>query len=96
MKYLELLCEDGSRYRIPAQIIAENRARYYAEKDGGTDTYADELAYTLSSDYELTDWATGNMNWPDVEAVAVKVESAASLDMQEQWNCGEKEIVDDD
>lgn len=94
MKYLDLLCTDGSRYRIPAQFIAEHRARYYAEKDGGTDTYADELAFTLSSNYELTDWAGGNMDWEDVAAVAVKVEEPEPLDMQEQWNTAEKEIVE--
>ena len=92
-KSLEMKCSDGTRYRIPAQFIAENRARYYAARDKDT-SFEEELAFTLGDHYELTDWASNNMNWADLAVVAVKVEEPRDLDLQEEWLNSEKKIVD--
>lgn len=101
MKKLRVTMLDQSRWDVPAQIIAENRARYCATHDSGEEsgaeydkTYAEELSYTLKQDDELMDWAANNMNWSDVSASATRVQEASKeTDFQEGWVNGEKEVV---
>lgn len=57
--------QNGYEWAIPAEVIASNRAEYY--KDDGYDA---EYKYTMESDYEISDWFFGNMDWEDVEKVA--------------------------
>ena len=83
---------DGTRYDVPAKVIAEDRAKYYAENDPDT-TYNEEYEYTMQDDYELKDWAANNMNWKDVKNVAKKVEEEIDVDFQEGWVNGDKEVV---
>jgi len=95
---------DGSQYDVPADIIASNRAAYYAEHDTGTTSgpkydkvFKKEYDYTISSDDEIIDWSANNMNWSDVKNLAQKVEDSGNLsaeDFQEGWINGEKEIVE--
>ena len=68
---------DGKLYKIPARFIAERRARYYAELDTGTKTgeefdkvFEEEVEFALANAFEITDWASNNENWSDVEDVA--------------------------
>lgn len=63
---------DGSKWDVPAVLIAENRASYYAKHDTGEESgveydrkYAEELDYTLRKGDELMDWAANSMNWSD-------------------------------
>jgi hypothetical protein len=95
MKYLRVEMEDGSEYDIPVSVIAENRAEMYKDEFGG------DIQRSLSEDtnplfesdsYEIEDWAANNMNWIDVESVAVRV-SNGSVDFQEGWLNGDKKIV---
>jgi hypothetical protein len=96
MKYLRVTMPDGSKWDVPARVIAENRARYYAKIDPNT-TYEGEFDYTMSNNYELKDWAAGNMNWSDVEDHAKRVAvPPLEPDYQEGWVNGEKEIVERD
>jgi hypothetical protein len=63
---------DGSIYGCEAKLIADNRARYYAEREAereGADyhrVYAEEMAYALGDDVVLTDWAQDNMDADDI------------------------------
>jgi len=91
-KYLRVTMPDGSRYDVPARIIAENRAEYYAENDPDTN-YKDELDFALQDDCELRDWASDNMDWAFVKDRAVKVEEEVEVDFQEGWLNGDQEIV---
>lgn len=92
MKYLRVTMPDGSRWDVPAGLIAANRAAYYADQG---DNYEEEYDYTMSDDYQLTDWAANNMNWSDVQHVAVEVaREGDAVDYQEGWVNGEKEIVE--
>ena len=61
MKYLAVKLANGEVWGYPAELIAKDRATYYAENDEDT-TYEEEYNYTLSSDYEIGDWAGNNMN----------------------------------
>jgi hypothetical protein len=101
-KYLEVIMPDGSKWDIPAKIIAENRAKYYAEHD--TDkTSGEEFDKVFKEEVELLlndpdgedviiDWAANNMNWSDVKDFAVKV-SDMEVDYQEGWVNGDKEVI---
>lgn len=100
-KYLRVTMPDGSRWDVPARIIAEDRAKYYARVDAdageGTyeDNYASEYQVTLESDDDLKDWAANNMNWSDVASQAQRMQEPPPLvDMQEGWTNGKKEIVE--
>ena len=98
-KIIRIEMPDGSLWDVPAEIVAHNRAKYYADKDTGetcgekhTKAYLHELEYTLRDDDELTDWAANNMNWEDVQASATMYQ-AGSCDYQEGWVNGHKTII---
>jgi len=51
-----------------------------------------------SDDYEICDWASGNMNWDDVAHVAKQITPSKDLtpgDAQEAWVNGENVVVVD-
>lgn len=91
-KFLRITMTDGSKWDVPALLIAEDRAKYYAKVDPDT-TYKEEFEFTMSDDFQLIDWAANNMDWDDVEKFAVKVADPPKPDFQESWINGEKEIV---
>lgn len=99
-KYLRVTMPDGSKYDVPAKLIAEDRAKYYAKLDserGDADydeAYRNEFDFTMENDFELKDWAANNMNWDDVKDHAVKVEEVVEVDFQEGWVNGPKDIVE--
>lgn len=87
-KVIRVVFRDGSIWDVAAQPIAENRARYYAEHDGST-TYEKELAYTLGDDYELKDWAFGNMLTAELAKHATCHKPPVPLDFEEGWSDSE-------
>lgn len=99
--YLHVTMEDGSIWAVSADIIAVNRARYFAEqeaKSGGDygDALNREFDYTIADDYELMDWAANNMNWSDVASHAVQVYTPPRLSdeqFQQGWVSGEQKVV---
>lgn len=102
-KFIEFQFSDGT-WRIPAHIIARDRASYYAEHDTGAtagddfqEAYQQEFTYTMGDDYELTDWLRNNMNWEDVERDAFKVKEAPTVPYAKQWqkvsSSGDMKIV---
>lgn len=95
MKYLRVKMEDGSEYDIPVNVIAENRAEYYSDEfdnDLQRSLKEDTMPLFESDNYKIEDWAANNMNWSDVESIAVKI-SNESVDFQEGWINGDKKIV---
>lgn len=82
---------DGTVWAVPAHLVAHNRASYYA--DDPDSSYEAEYAFTMGDDYELTDWAAGNMNWEDVAASARKVSDPPPPNFQQGWVNGEKRVV---
>jgi hypothetical protein len=61
---------NGDVFLVPAKVIAEHRAKHYADGDPDT-TYEAEFEYTMTDEYQLRDWAGNNMDWDDVKARAV-------------------------
>jgi hypothetical protein len=85
---------NGSVYGFPAELVAKNRATYYADKEADPTwdrAYAREFEYTMSDTYELLDWFKNNMNWGDVKRGTVQVSSPQAYsdrDFQEVISCG--------
>ena len=84
---------DGSIWSVPAHLVADHRAKHYAEIDADT-TYEAEYEFTVNDEYELLDWAENNMNWSDVVSYAVEVEvSLRAVEYQEGWVNGRSLVV---
>jgi len=111
MKYVMIKFSNGDRFKIPAGIIANSRAKYYADSDEGkltednkdawNEVYYDETKLTLEDDYNITDWLWNNMDWKDVKANAIKMQDEETkYDYEEHWseiseNDSNVEIVDE-
>jgi hypothetical protein len=96
-KSIRVTFSNGSVWEIPAPIVAEDRARYYAEKEGKTSeekarVFKEETEFCLSDNSEILDWAGNNMKWEDVKAHAVKVEDAR-VDFEGEWSNAKKSIT---
>lgn len=91
-KQIQVTMPDGSVWGVPAEIVAEHRADYYANRDGES-VRMEEFVFTMNDSFTLTDWAEGNMNWRDVEKFAVKIKDAAPVDYQNGWVNGQKKVV---
>lgn len=94
--------EDGSKWGVPAEIIAKNRAEYYAGIDKDTD-YRLEFEAMINwfdkGDISFSDWAKDNMDWDDVKEYAEQIHTPPKeVDWQDGWVNGECEflILDDD
>lgn len=95
--WLQVKMPDGAWWEVPARIVADDRASYYAGKeDPGhqTGVYEDEFDFTMTDDFELEDWAAGNMDWSDVAEHARKVGDQPDADYQEGWVNGDKRRVE--
>lgn len=96
-KYIEFKFEDGW-YRIPAEVIARNRAEYYVEADTEGMEDSDHLMYlredifvneynnTLKDPNELIDWLRNNMEWKDFYKWVYKDRNIIHPTREEQWN----------
>ena len=95
--WLQVQMPDGSWWEVPAKVVADNRASYYAAKEEPghrTGIYEEEFEFTLKDEYELEDWAANNMNWSEVAKYARRAdERTPEVDFQEGWINGEKRRI---
>lgn len=82
---------DGNKWDVPAEFIAQHRARYYVTIDKET-SFDKEVKFALEDEYKLINW-TANMDWKDVMDVARRVEETSVVNYHEGWIKGAKEIV---
>ena len=98
-KYLLVEMPDFSVWRVPVQVIADNRTAYYVEKYGRDCEQVKAETEQQFTDYEnegaISDWAESNMDWSDVKAHAVQVK-AGEVNYQEGWVNGIKCVTDDE
>jgi hypothetical protein len=96
-KELHVTMPDTSVWAVPVDIIARNRAEFYAEEFGG------DVEKSLNEDtnplfeedhYAIRDWAGNNMNWSDVSEHAKQVSPPKEPDFEEGWINGDKSILD--
>lgn len=92
---------DRSRWAIPAGIIAEWRAAYFAERDAARgdgdfiEVYVRELQIGLRDPGELLDYSHNSTNWRDVRPYAQRLpdEPEAPVNHERTWSNAHKEIV---
>lgn len=95
-KYLRVSMPDGSKWDVPAILVAKNRAEHYkGEFDGSLEKSLAEDTIPLfeEDDYEIEDWAVNNMDWSDVSSEAFLVEDPEVADFEDGWSNGDKEII---
>jgi len=95
--FVQVTFSNGEGYNIPASLIAENRAEYYANKFEGDEGSYDEIfekeyEFTLNERLELLDWLSNNMNWCDVENEAERVEKE-EIDKESEFVNAKKEYI---
>lgn len=94
---LYITMPDGSVWAVPVEHIARNRATFYAHREYGGNVEEslrdDTIPLFESDDYEIEDWAAGNMNWEDVSRFARMVSAPEPPDFQEGWVNGDKRVV---
>lgn len=101
MKVRTIKQADGSVWAVPVDAIARDRAKNYArEFDGDVERSLAEDTLPMFEECpdEIHDWASNNMNWEDVTAVAFKLRDATleQNDFQEAWVNGEHDIEEVD
>lgn len=100
MQVIRITMPDGSKYDVPVEIIARNRAKYYADKEFDGDIERslaeDTIPLFQSDDYEIHDWAANNMNWSDVKdhATLASLPEDGEEAHQEGWINGEYEVIE--
>jgi len=100
MKNLVVHMSDQTVWKIPAKVIAENRAKYYADIDSKQgeefDTvYKEELDLTMQNNTMLIEWAENNMNWLDVKQLA-KLVGQVPINYESDWVNAVKTIIDEE
>ncbi len=89
---------DGSIWGIPVEMIARDRAAFYAsEFDGDISRSLSEGTIPLfeSDDYETKDWALNNMNWSDFNGHQVMLSGPEEIDFQKGWLEGDKGFAEE-
>lgn len=97
MKWIKVVFSNGEVYKVPATIVAKDRANYYAKntKDDAKEVYEEELQNTLNDDFEIIDWAQNNMNWEEVAEHAVRFYDESKIDFHKEWISNELDIIED-
>ena len=98
-KFLQIKFSDKKVYHIPASVIADSRAKYYADqwvdqfpksKSSYDEIYKEEYKLIEDDDSELMDWAFNSMDWKDVKKFAILVKGEKA-DYDKEWlNCSAK------
>ena len=94
-KKLVTTMPDGSKWTVPVEVIANNRAKEYADEFDGdvARSLAEDTAPLFERDeFVIEDWAANNMKWDDVCDHAECIE-LADCDYQEGWINGDKDVV---
>jgi hypothetical protein len=92
-RYFTVKQTDGSIWGVPFEIIARNRAEFYAsEFDGDVERslQEDTLPLFLAHPGQIADWATNQMDWSDFDGHQVQLSPPEPVDFKEGWLSGEK------
>ena len=92
---IEVVMPDGSTWAVSVETVAVSRAEHFAyEYDDDVErSYDEDTAPLFKQDHsEILDWAV-NMDWDDFRDTHCQVLPSPSLDFDEGWEHGEKEVV---
>ncbi len=87
-KIYAVVMPNGDIYGVPAEVIAENYAKYYEREHGEPyeKNFNAMMEFFDKNEYEFADWAKNNMNWEDVADKAFLIERKdVPIDFQEGW-----------
>jgi hypothetical protein len=98
-KEIHIEFPNGRIYSVPALVVAEDMASYYAGKemeDNQSDrtydkVFNEEKERALSDNYILKDWVSNNMNWSDLEDDAEIIEEG-QFDPSQQFLEADKRV----
>ena len=93
---LHILMRDGSQWQVPLNVVARNRAAYYAhEFDDSIDRSLaeDTIPLFVNCPEDACDWALNNMNWVDLQAT--KIKDAPVIEPTDMWSDAELTIYED-
>lgn len=95
IRLMTITMSDGSVWGVPVDMIARNRAEFYAGEFGGVERSLaeDTLPLFAADDYAIEDWAVSQMNWSDFDGHQVKISGALSPDFLDEWMSGYKAII---
>lgn len=91
-RYYTVTMNDDNVYGIPAEIIADNYAKYCASKgEDYMENFKAMIAWYDANEYKFADWAKNNMDWDDVadQAILLRTIGRKRADYQECWVNGE-------
>ena len=95
-KYITFKLSNGELWGLPLRHVADNRAKYYAEKDKDT-TYQEEFNFTMEDDHEAIDWFHNQTNYDEFKEHYVLLAQAPRLEPYEMiWKDEDKETDIDD
>ncbi len=86
---------NGDIYGVPAEVIADNYAKYYESRgEGYQENFDAMIGWFDTGEFEFADWAKNNMDWDDVKDKAMLLEKAPQqFDFQEGWVNGSYEYI---
>ncbi len=88
---LRVTFSNGEIWDVPAQVVVDSRDEHYADEKEDTAQWIEDGSL---SDYEITDWASGNMNWDELEPYAKFVKQPPkAFDYEGDWGNAEKEVA---
>lgn len=93
-KHYIVTMPNGERWSVPVMVIAEHRARYYAEKYGGNvrKSYQEDTKQLFEADGDVVEyWAQNHMKWKDVSDKATLVGTGKCF-YEAWWTSGHNEI----
>ena len=101
-KYMTIRLRDGSLWGYPTETIARHRANFYKDEFGGSlerSLAEDTIPLFEESEYEISDWAAGNMDVTDflngmVQLKAPETIPLTYLDHNNALSNGKKSFCD--
>lgn len=85
--FMVVTMPDQSKWSVPTNIIRTDWWKHYK-------THPDVKMLDFDED-ECEEWSANNMNWADVEKVAVRLAAdSPAVDYQEGWINGKKDFRD--
>lgn len=91
--YLTVKQSDGSVWGVPVEMIARNRAEFYAYEFGGDverSLQEDTVPLLLAHPGEIMDWASNQMDWSDFDGHQVQLSPPEQVDFKKGWLRGDK------
>ena len=97
-KQIEITFSNGDVYSVPAEVVAKDRAEYYAEKFEGEEGTYEEIIENemkaINDKWEILDWVSNQMNWEDVEDDAEYVENRMTVNKDSEFVNADKEFIE--